>query len=66
MKKALVRAGLLCAGVVTTAIDIQMSLAINDMLDAIIITDIACHAVTYRCLMTAKSFVKEVIASFFI
>ncbi len=66
MKKALVRAGLLCIGVITTAIDTPMSLAINDMLDAIVITDIACHAVSYKCLMTTKALVKEVIASFLI
>ena len=66
MKKALVRAGLLCAGIVTTVIDTPTSLAANDALDAFVISDIACHAISYRCLMTTKSLVKEIIMSFFI
>lgn len=66
MKKALVRAGMLCAGVVTTVMDTPTSLAVNDALDAFVISNIACYAIEYRCLMTTKSLIKEIVKSFFI
>ena len=66
MKRALVRVGLLCVGIVTTIIDTPMSLTVNDMLDVFVIANIACHTVSHKCLMTTKALVKEVIWSFFI
>lgn len=66
MKKALIRAGFLCAGIITTIIDTPMSLMVNASLDTFVITNIACNAIAYKCLMTTKSLVKEVILSFFI